>query len=914
MIKPEAPFGLRCEYLANPIGIAAPSPRFSWIPVPSRRGARQLAYQIIVSADPAFVRQEVGDYWDSGRVDSEKTSGIAYAGEPLWSSKTYYWRVRWWDERGEVSPYSEPALFEMGLLQPRDWKAQWISRKDPPEFRSKANITLGETSGEFVQCLGIYLRKEFNVLCKVRKARVYICGLGYYELRLNGRRVGDHVLDPAQTDYRKVALYSVFDVTDRIEDRNAVGVILGNGRHIKNYGFGPPRLILQLHIEQEYDLVDRVVTDGTWKARGGPLLENGIYSGNRYDARMEQDGWDEPGFDDSHWEAAVAVQGTNLASQAMPPIRVTERLRPVETWSPEPGVHIFDFAQNFSGWVRLKARGSRGREIRIRHAELIHPDRTLNVLPNQNAEATDVFVLEGRGEEAFEPRFTYHGFRYAEIAGFPGEPGLEAVEGCRVHSDVERTGHFECSSDLLNRIHQNIVRGQLANLMSIPTDCPQRDERQGWLGDAHLSAEEAILNFDMAAFYSKFLEDIRLAQKDDGSLPDTVPPYITRLYPADPAWGTAYLELAWLMYFYYGDEQILLKHYAGMKRYVDFLSRNADSFIIKKLGKYGDWCPPKSVGPKKTPLELTATWSYFRAADLFSRFAEVLGRSDDARDYARLAGDIRSAFNARFFETDQYSATRLSPADKSPGQTSNVLPLAANMVPKDLKPKVLESLLRSVIRECDYHLDTGVMGTRYILDVLTENGYGDAAFRIVTQKSYPSWGYMIENGATTLWERWEYLTGDGMNSHNHIMFGSVDAWFYRTVAGLRCEEAGWQRMKVKPPLFRGLDQAEAKVKTVRGEASVSWRRKEGRFELNVRVPVGTEAEVHLPAPLEGGLITEGEMEIRSKSVGPSRTQPSPGPKAEQNPSDISIARRDGQYAVMIVGSGTYDFVSHNIRR
>jgi alpha-L-rhamnosidase len=909
VMKPQAPVGLKCEYLADPLGIAAPSPRFAWIPVSSRRGAKQMAYQIIVSPDSGFIVQEVGDYWDSGRVDSPRTSDLAYAGEPLWSGKTYYWRVRWWDDEGHVSPYSESASFEMGLLQQRDWKAQWISRREPPEFRSKANMTLGETSGEFVQSLGIYLRKEFNFQGKVRKARAYVCGLGYYELRLNGKKVGDHVLDPAQTDYRKIALYSIFDITDRIEGRNAVAVILGNGRHIKNYGYGPPRLILQLHIERENDLIDRVITDTTWTASGGPLLENGIYSGNRYDARLEQAGWDEPGFDDSHWEAAIAVEGANLAPQAMPPIRVTERLRPVETWSPGPGVHIFDFGQNFSGWVRLKVRGPRGREIRLRHAELIHPDGTLNVLPNQNAEATDIFVLGGKGEGAFEPRFTYHGFRYAEIAGFPGEPGLESVEGCRVHSDVEKIGHFECSHGLLNRIHQNIVRGQLANLMSIPTDCPQRDERQGWLGDAHLSAEEAMLNFDMAAFYSKFLEDIRLAQKDDGSLPDTVPPYITRLYPADPAWGMAYLEIGWLMYFYCGDERVLLKHYVGMKKYVDFLSRNADNYIIRKLGKYGDWCPPKSVGPKKTPLELTATWCYFRAASLLSRFAEVLGRADDARDYAKLAGNVGAAFNAQFLENDQYAATRLSPADKSPSQTSNVLPLAADMVPKEIKPRVLESLLRSVIRECDYHFDTGVLGTKYILDVLTENGYGEAALRVVTQKSYPGWGYMVENGATTLWERWEYLTGDGMNSHNHIMFGSVDAWFYKTVAGLRCLEPGWRKMKVKPPLFRSLDHAAAKVNTVRGEAGVSWRREDGRFELSVRVPIGTEAEIHLPAPFEGRLITEGETVIRERAVAEAKSRPRTELKSEQKPAEISIARREGQYVVINVGSGTYQFAS-----
>ncbi len=902
-MRPQAPIDLRCEYLSNPLGVAPAAPRLSWIPLHSRREAGPSAYQVIVSPDPSFLQREVGDYWDSGRVESEKTADIAYAGEPLWSCKTYFWRVRWWDEEGNVSPYSEPASFEMGLLRERDWKAKWIGEKNSSEFQSRGNITLGEYSGDFVQSLGLFLRQEFEVRGPFRRARAYVCGLGYNEFRLNGRKIGDRVLEPAQTDYRKIALYSVYDITAEIKEKNAAAVILGNGRHIKNYGYGRLRLILQIHVERENGLVERIITDESWKISTGPLLENGIYAGERYDARLEQAGWDEPEFDDSGWENAVAAPGVTLAPQAFPPIRVTARIAPQKKWSPGPGIHVFDFGQNFSGWVRWKARGPRGQEIRLRHAELIHPDGMLNTLPNQNAEATDVCILKGQGEEIFEPRFTYHGFRYVELSGYPGDPGLEAVEGCFVHSDVERTGRFECSNDLINRVHQNILWGQLSNLMSIPTDCPQRDERQGWLGDAHLAAEEAILNFDMASFYSKYLDDIRLAQKDDGCLPDTVPPYIVRLYPADPAWGIAYLELAWLMYFYYGDENVLSRHYAGMKKYVDHLSRCAEGFIIRKLGKYGDWCPPGSVVPKKTPLELTSTWCYYRAVLLLALFAGVLGRSDDSRSYSSLAEDIRAAFNAAFFDGDQYAAYRVGPADKNPNQTSNVLPLYLNMVPPEKKAKVLENLLSSIVRDWDYHLDTGILGTKYLLDVLTDNGQGEAAYRVATQKSCPGWGYMLENGATTLWERWENLTGGGMNSHNHIMLGSVDAWFYRVLAGVRCSSPGWRKMTVKPPLFTDLRHASAEVKTVRGRAEVSWLREDGRFELSATIPLGTQAEIHIPFLWDRGIITEGAVPLWTKPGAKS------DPEMTEMPLGLTALKQDGPYVVFTAGSGSYRFSS-----
>jgi alpha-L-rhamnosidase len=894
-MQPLPPSFLRCEYLIDPLGLSTSAPRFSWVLESAGRSVRQAAFQVLVSPEPSFLEREIGDYWDSGRVESDAAWGIAYDGVPLWSGKPYFWKVRWWDGEGNVSPWSDPARFEMGLLLERDWKAKWISPVKTVEFSSRCNVTLGVSSGDFVQSLGIYLRKEFEVKEKIVQARVYVCGLGYFELRLNGRKVGDHVLDPAQTDYNKTALYSVFDITSEIREKNALAVILGNGRHLKAYGYGKPRLLLQVHLAHENELVERVVTDETWRTGFGAILENGIYLGERVDHRLHQDGWDETGFDDSSWPAAEAVKGPNPTFLAMPPIRVAERLAPQRMWSPVPEVHVFDFGQNFSGWVKLRAGGPRGREIRVRHAELVQADGTLNVLPNQNADATDVFVLGGQCEEVFEPRFTYHGFRYAEVSGFPGEPSLDSLEGCFVHSDVQKTGDFRCSHELLNRIHQNILWGQLSNLMSIPTDCPQRDERQGWLGDAHLAAEAAVLNFDMAAFYSKFLEDIRLSQKEDGSLPDAVPPYIDRLYPADPAWGIAYLEIAWLVYFYYGNERILHKHFAGMKKYVDHLTRNTEGRIVGKLGKYGDWCSPGEVSPKKTPLELTSTWSYYRAAVLLSQFAEVLGRADDVRGYTRLAEEIKTAFNARFLSGDQYTALRTGPADKSPSQTSNILPLALDMVPPEKKRLVIERLLESVVKEWDCHLDTGILGTRYLLDVLTEAGYGQTAFRVATQRTYPGWGYMVEQGATTLWERWEDLKGGGMNSHNHIMLGSIDAWLYRVVAGLRCDAPAWRKIIIRPPLFDGLTEASAEVKTVRGKAGVTWRRGGRRFELRVQVPVGAEAVVHFPLVSGAEAIAESGSVIWKDGEAAGRNEV------------VSFLRTENEYALFRVGSGVYDF-------
>jgi alpha-L-rhamnosidase len=894
-MTPRPPVQLRCEYLSEPLGVDTSAPRLSWLVESPVRGDRQKACHVLVSSARELLQSDIGDFWDTGMIEAEKTTGLEYAGEALQSCARYFWKVRWWDREGQASPWSEPASFVTGFIYAGDWKPKWIGARQVREFRSKGTVLLGHAGADDTQACAVYLRREFGLKDQAVLAMAFISGLGHYELRLNGEKVGTSVLDPGWTDYKKKALYASHDITGLVRDKNAIGVILGNGRHIKSYGYEAPKLACR--IEVEYENGERIIisSDESWRTSPGPLQENGLYFGERYDARLLIDGWDRPGFDDRAWDKAVPVAGYPLVSQMASPVRVTERLAPRSVSRLAPGAWVFDFGQNFSGWTRLKVEGPKGTEVRLRHAELLNDDGSLNFGPNENAEATDLYVLRGGGPELYEPRFTYHGFRYVEMTGFPGEPGPEALEGCFVHSDVGRTGEFRSSNELVNNIHRNIVWGQLSNLMSIPTDCPQRDERHGWLGDAHVSAEEAIYNFDMTAFYAKFLDDIRLAQKEDGSLPDVVPPYLPRLYPADPAWSSAYATLVWLLWEHTGDGRIIARHYASLKKYIDFLGQSADRFIIRKLGKYGDWCPPGSVVPKKTPVELTSTWYYYHDLLLLARMAAVLGRNEDARQYAKLVETVKSAFNETFLGESQYAAIRVSPVDKHPNQTANVLPLYLDMVPAEKKGQVLESLVESVVRLQDFHVDTGILGTRYILDVLTDNGQAEAAFRMASHKSYPGWGYMLAEGATTLWERWEKLTGHAMNSQNHIMLGSVDAWFYRVIAGLAPLLPGWKAARVRPHVLGDLTFAEARLETVSGKFRSAWEKTADSFSLEVAIPVGATGEVHVPLLWHGARIFESGKLLWW-----------PGRTVEPIP-EVALSGDDGKRAVFKTGSGTYRF-------
>ncbi len=862
----KAPTDLLCEYVSSPLGIDVVQPRFSWVCNHSKRGQIQSAYQVLIGSNRANLDAESGDKWDSGRVISGQSVNIVHKGSSLESGKTYYWKVRIWDKDSKISQWSKVDIFEMGLLKPEDWKGEWIG-------------------GD-----GLF-RKEFTTDKDIARARVYISGLGYYELCINGDKVGDYVLDPGWTDYKKRVLYSTYDIIKYLKrDKNAIGIMLGNGRYIKEYGYALPKVILQMNIEFIDGTNKIIVTDDTWKTAKSPIVSNDIYNGEAYDARLEKIGWDKPNYDDSDWNKARIAEapGGKLVSQAsFPPIKVIKIVQSLKITNPKPDVYIYDFGQNFTGWVRLCVSGPKGTKVNIRYAELLDEEGMINTVPNQKAKATDTYILKGEGKEIYEPRFTYHGFRYVEVTGFPDTPILENIEGRVVHSAVEPVGGFISSNPLINHIHKNILWGQLSNLMSIPTDCPQRNERMGWMGDAQLTAEEAIYNFDMSGFYTKWINDIREAQKEDGSVPDVVPPYLT-LYPADPAWGTACVIIPWYLYQYYGDKRILEENYSLIKKWVEFLNTKTEDYIVSYF-KYGDWCPPVHVKPVDTPGELTSTWYYYHDTLILSKIADVLGKSTDTEKYSKSADRIKEAFNKRFLKNDRYA---------SGSQTSNILPLFLDMVPEDKREAVLKSLVDDIRISHSDHFNTGIVGTGYILDVLTKYGRADLAYKLITRTTYPGFGYMIREGATTVWERWEYLTGGGMNSHNHIMFGTVDTWFYKVLAGINVDstESGFQRIIIKPYVVGDLKYISASIKTVRGIIFSSWEKNSNSLVLNVTLPVNSQAKVSVPRMgLDNVIVKESEKIIWEDG---SFMEGVPG---------ITGGSEEKDYVTFEVGSGSYSF-------
>lgn len=872
---------LRVEFTVNPLGLDEPRPRFSWIPVSDLRGRFQRAYRIIVGSLDNVLKG-VGDIWDSGIVES--SDNIAeYRGPPLRSFTRYYWRVRWWDDEGRDSGWSDIAWFETGILDPNEWRGKWIGG-------------------------GQLLRKEFIVSGDVAEARAYVSGLGYYELRINGSRVGDKALDPPWSEYTKTVYYSVYDVTSLVRrGLNVISLILGRGRFGQRFRgvkyYGEPRALIMLRIKLAGGEVVEVVSDESWRClEKGPIINDDIYNGYRYDARLEPRGWDEPGFNDSSWKQCETMDppGGRLKSTAtIPATKVITILKPREHFNPVPGVHVFDFGQNITGWVRIRVRGGvEGTEIRVRHSEVINPDGSLNTSNLRDAEATDVYVLRGDEIEILEPRFTYHGFRYVEITGYPGTPSMDDVEAIVVHADLEPIGSFTCSDKLLNSIHRITIWSLKGNLMNgVQTDCPQRDERMGWLGDAWLSSDSAALNFNMIRFYEKFVGDIIDSQREDGSIPNLVPPY-WESYPADPAWGTAIIYIPWILYIYYGDKRILEISYEAMKKWWSYLNSMTKDGILY-YNRYGDWVPPGRVrSVEHCPPEIISTWILYRDAILLSRISRILGRASDSEFFERRAREILEAFNKSFLSERGYYSTYIAPDGSKVqfggSQTCNALPLAMDMVPKESIEKVLQSLVRSVEVEWDKHMNVGIIGAKYVPEVLARYGYAELAYETLAQESYPSYGYMIKEGATTLWERWEKLSGRGMNSHNHHMFGSVDHWLYKYVAGIDVLEPGFRRILIKPWLYKRISHASASIYTVRGLVSVEWESKGDMLRLRTRIPVGSIAEIHIPRISNKIEILEGGSLLWR----PGEIVKTPG---------IFSLKEEARWIVIEVGSGTYSF-------
>ncbi|MFN3650627.1 MAG: family 78 glycoside hydrolase catalytic domain [Armatimonadota bacterium] len=901
------PVALTCEYAVNPLGVDSPAPALGWqlrAADPKARGLSQSAYQVQVATSPAQLRAGKADVWDSGRVESAESVQVPYGGRPLRSGERVYWRVRAWDTAGAPSPWSEAAWWEMGLLRPEDWSARWIVRANdtPP----------ADPYGDDPAPL---LRREFTLKAKPARARVYVSGLGYYELRLNGERVGDRVLDPAWTTYSERVFYSVYDVTDRLQrGRNALGAMLGGGWYdplplplFNRFNprdvlpVGPMRLVLQLEVEYPDGSRERVVTDDSWKAAEGPVVRNSVYLGEHYDARREQRGWDRPGFDDSAWGPVALASGElgPLQAQPLEPIRLARTVETVALSEPQPGVYIFDLGQNLAGWATLRVKGPAGTQVRMRYGELLHKDGTLNPMtsvtgqlkqgrPFPNSERPpiawqeDRYVLRGGGMEEYTPRFTFHGFRYVEVTGYPGKPERSAVRGHLLHSAVASAGDFSCSSELFNRIQEMVRWTQLSNMFSVQSDCPHR-EKLGYGGDIVAASEMGMLNFDMARFYAKTVLDFADAQRPNGGFTETAP----YLGIADEGlgggagpvgWGTAHPLLLAQLHQYYGNRRLLAEQYDRAAAWMKLLQERAVNGILDN-----GISDHESLVPK--PRALTGTAFYYYNARLLERMARVLGKEADAQRYASLAGEIAEAFNRRFRRP-------VRGLYDSGTQACQAFALYMDLVPPEDRELALQHLVSDVMTVRGGHLSTGIFGTKYLLLSLSDLGRADVAYTIAGQRTFPGWGHMLENGATTLWEHWEL--SDNTFSHNHPMFGTVSEWFFKAVAGIQPhpDAVGFDRVVIRPQPGGGLTWARGEYRSVRGLVSSRWKREGDRVSLEVEVPVNASALVYVPAR-RGEEVLEG------------------GRPAAEAPG-VRLLRWEGSAAVYEVGSGRYRFSSRGI--
>lgn len=861
------------------MGVDVRRPTFEWVPeTGGAGGGPQVACQVIVASSKERVARGEGDHWDSGRVPWSDVAGLAYDGRPLTSRERLWWSVRLWtDVAAEPGPWAAPASFEMGLLDPDDWTARWIG---------------GEQSVS-----SPLLRADLNLGGSPRRARAYICGLGYHELRINGDKVSDHVLEPPQTSYdddpdlldgegkptrinNPRALYVIHDVTGLLrQGPNAVGVVLGHGWYSAeaDKGEGPlprkpwgdrPRALIQIEVELEDGEIVTLASDtDRWLVAAGPIEYNDFAHGERYDARAEQTGWDAPGFDASAWRTAEAVAGPSgsLRVRSLEPTRVVDTLPSVASSVAASGATLVDFGQHVSGWTRISVEGPAGAEVSLRHAGELTAEGELDDDANMGAwlpaRQTDTYVLKGEGVETWEPHFTLHGFRHVEITS-PAGVTVHAAVARVVHSDLASIGRFECSDDLLNQIHSNVRWTHRASFQGFPQDAAERDERVGWVGDPGWAIDDYQYTFDSRAFWAKWLDDLADAQLPDGRFPvicpimwrggiDMAPPgdyevpddLDTMVYWPYGAWvdfsGTSYPSVAWALYENSGDRGILARHLPAMKRGVEFLHGLSEDLIISQ--GLGDHMEPQADGTsqvfaQRTPVELVSTAWFFRVTTIVAQTAEIVGDAAAARELRELADAIRTAFNARFFDpaTGSYATG---------SQTSRLLPLWFGLVPDDDRARAVKGLEEEIRDRDGTHLWTGTMGTAALQRVLPEVGLAGLMYEIATQTTYPSWGHQVAEGATTVWETWG---GNQGFSRNMKLMSSIATFLFRDVAGLAPAAPGWERIRIEPKLTETLTHASASVQTVRGEAAVSWRASDGEFQMDVRVPASSTADVRLP--------------------------------------------------------------------
>ena len=893
---------LTCELYSNPVGIETLQPRLGWQIAGNERGVEQLAYHVMVASSNDKLAAGDADLWNSGKIESSQSTLIRYAGKKLESRNDCFWKVKVWTTKGE-SEWSEPAAWSMGLLYFKDWSARWIGFDHPfswddDSFHSRLSAR--------------YFRKEFEIGKEVKSAKAYIIGLGLYELSVNGEKVGESVLAPSPTDYHQNIKYNVLDLTHRLKaGENAIGVTVGNGRYytmrqhykgykIKNFGF--PKLLFQLEIEYADGSKQLVKSDNSWKGTAnGPVCSNNEYDGEIYDARKEMPGWDCSGFDDRNWLTPDYVEqpdGTYEA-QLNPNMKVLKVLKPVAIKEQSPGKFILDMGQNMVGWLHLNVKGAPGDTVTMRFGEILQDNGELFTKNLRDAQATAQYILKGNENESWEPRFVYFGFRYVEITGWPGIPTPDDFSGKVVSDEMAENGEFNCSNPLINQIYRNAWWGILGNYKGMPLDCPQRNERQPWLGDRAVGCYGENFVFDNAALYRKWLDDIAYSQKEDGSVSDVAPAF-WRYYSDNMSWAGTFLMVAEMLYRQTGDPQPVRKHYAAMKKWLSYMEDRylSDAFIMTK-DSYGDWCvPPVTIeegrgksADVKRPSELISTAYYYYFLNLMQQFATLSGQDEDIPNYKAQAEKVYKAFNSTFYHAgiNGYGGNKL---------TDNLLSMSLGLVPARQRDAVLKTIIQTIEVDNKGHLSTGVIGTQWLMRTLTDNGRADLAWKLATNTTYPGWGYMVENGATTIWELWNGNTAaPKMNSYNHVMMlGDLLIWLYEDIAGIKSSEAhpGFKQIRMKPELVDGLDSVDASYQTPYGRVKSSWQRHRGTLDWSISVPANSDALVYLPASSLKDLSESGN-DI-------------------QNVEGVRVLRMENANAVLQVASGNYQFKSKKLKK
>jgi alpha-L-rhamnosidase len=856
---------LKTEGLVDPLGIDRTQPHLSWIMESPERGEIQTAYRILVASSRENLDNDLGDLWDSRKVASDASIAVPYAGATLNSGMEAFWKVKVWDAGGKASAWSPAAKWSMGILRPGDWNAKWIGL-------DKA-IGTDRPDQQHRVLSARYLRKEFNLDKKVKRAMAYIVGLGTYELYLNGEKVGDQVLSPGLTDFPKRSFYITYDVTDMVrEGNNTAGTILGNGRYFapstgvptSTLTYGYPKMLLQIAVQYEDGSEETIVSDESWKiTTDGPIISNNEYDGEFYDARKELPGWNQNGYDDSGWMQAELVDNPSaeLSAQMTQPIRVTGTLKPVGLTNPEPGVWVFDMGQNMVGWTEIKVRAEEGTKITQRFAETLKEDGTLYLDNLRDARVTDTYIAKGHDVESYAPRFVYHGFRFVELTGYPVTPELSMLEGSVVNDDLPLVGSFECSNKLINQIYKNAYWGIRGNYRSIPTDCPQRDERQGWLGDRAAGSKGETYVFGVHNLYRKWLVDVFDSQRETGSISDVNPAYWP-LYNDNVTWAGTPVILVKMLFDQYGDAEVIEKSYSSLKKWMDYMVQTYMVDDIMPRDNYGDWCVPP-IDPKvihtKNPDRLTdgdyiGTAYFCHMLELMEGFAALLGKADDESYFNELHSKMKAGFNKKFFNQE----TRIYSNNSA---TANILALAFNLVPEQYKEVVFNNLVEKIEVEHHSHITTGLIGQQFFNRTLTDHGRADLAFTVNTQMDYPSYGYMIENGATTIWELWNGNTADpAMNSGNHVMLlGDFLIWLYEDIAGISPDpqNPGFKHIIMKPTLIEGIDFVKATHKSPYGMIKSEWVKTPEDFDWQITIPANTTATIYIPVKEDPDILESG---------------------------------------------------------